>query len=75
MGERAGLPDGRWILIPKIPFWVNFGRLSMEDVGIFYCHLGYFVVIWNILRPFGIFHGYIFVYFMVIWYIFPVLVC
>jgi hypothetical protein len=27
----------------------------MEDVGIFYAHLGYFVAIWYILRPFGIF--------------------
>jgi hypothetical protein len=30
----------RWyILKQKIPFWVNFGWLLMEDVGIFYGHL------------------------------------
>jgi hypothetical protein len=39
----------------------------MKDVGIFYGH-------WYILQPFGIFDGPV-VYFVVIWYIFPVLDC
>jgi hypothetical protein len=38
----------------------------MEDVGILYGHLVYFIAIWHILRFFGIFK--------VIWYILPVLV-
>jgi hypothetical protein len=36
--------------------------------------LSYFMAVWSILQPFGIFCGHL-VYFMVIWYIFPVLVC
>jgi hypothetical protein len=48
----------RWYIFkPKIPFWLNFGGsmyVAMGDIGTFYGHL---------------------VYFMVIWYIFPVLVC
>jgi hypothetical protein len=35
--------------------------------------LVYFMTIWSILRPFGIFYGHL-VYFAVIWYIFPVFV-
>jgi hypothetical protein len=31
----------------------------MEDFGIFYGHLVYFVAIWYILWPFGIFYGYL----------------
>jgi hypothetical protein len=46
----------------------------MEDVGTFYDHLVYFAAICYTLWPFGIFCGNL-VYFMVIWYIFPVLVC
>jgi hypothetical protein len=30
----------------------------------------YFMDIWSILRPFGLFNGHL-VYFLVIWYIFP----
>jgi hypothetical protein len=55
-------------------FWnqkSQFGQilegLAMEDVGVFYGHVVYFMCIWYILVSFGIF--------MVIWYIFPVLVC
>jgi hypothetical protein len=40
----------------------------MEDVDIFYPHLVYFTAIWYILWTFGF-------YVVVIWYIFPVLVC
>jgi hypothetical protein len=36
--------------------------------------LVYFIAIWDILRPFCIFCGHL-GYLMVIWYIFPVLVC
>jgi hypothetical protein len=39
----------------------------MEDVG-------KFMDIWSILQPFVIFYGHL-VYFVVSWYIFPVLVC
>jgi hypothetical protein len=39
----------------------------MNDVGILYGHSVYFTAIWYVLRPFGIFY--------VFWYIFPVLVC
>jgi hypothetical protein len=40
----------------------------VEDVGIFYDHLVYFVKIWYIWRNFCTFDGYL-EYFMVIWYI------
>jgi hypothetical protein len=36
--------------------------------------LPYFMTLWNILRPFGIISGYL-LKFLVMWYIFPVLVC
>jgi hypothetical protein len=29
--------------------------LATEDVGIFHCHLVYFIAIWSILLPFGMF--------------------
>jgi hypothetical protein len=41
--------------------------LAMKDVGIF------FMEIWSILQPFHMFYGHL-VYFVVIWYLFPVLV-
>jgi hypothetical protein len=41
--------------------------LAMEDVGIFYGHLVYFIAIKNIFGNL--------VNFMVIWHIFPILVC
>jgi hypothetical protein len=54
----------RWLVFkPKIPIWVNFRGSCNKTI--------YFVAIWFILRPFGIFRGH-FVYFMVIWYIFTV---
>jgi hypothetical protein len=40
----------------------------MEDAGIFYGHLVYFVAIWYILWPLGIFCSH-WVYFVAIWYI------
>jgi uncharacterized Tic20 family protein len=48
------------------------------DMGKFYRlwqwkMLVYFIAVWSILRPFGIFCGHL-VYFMVSWYDFPVLV-
>jgi hypothetical protein len=45
----------------------------MEDVGIFYRHAVFFTAIRHILWSFGIFCGDL-VYFVVIWYLFPVLV-
>jgi hypothetical protein len=36
--------------------------------------LSYFMTIWKFLLPFGIYNGRL-VHFVVIWYIFPVLVC
>jgi hypothetical protein len=36
--------------------------------------LVHFMTIWNILRPFDVINGRL-VWFVVIWYIFPVLVC
>jgi hypothetical protein len=41
---------------------------GMENVGIYYGHLVYSVVIWYILWSFGIFCGHL-VYSVVIWYI------
>jgi hypothetical protein len=41
----------------------------MENVGMFYDHLEYFMDVWYILWAFGIFHGHL-VKFVVIWYIF-----
>jgi hypothetical protein len=34
-------------------------ELGIEDVGIFYSLLVYFVAIWSNLWPFGIFYGYL----------------
>jgi hypothetical protein len=33
----------------KMPIWENFGGVAMEDVGILYGHLVYFMTIWHIL--------------------------
>jgi hypothetical protein len=64
---RSGLPDD--IFNPKIPIWVNFGGSSngrcwyiLWPYGLYYCDLVYYVDIW-------------YLHIMVIWYIFPVLVC
>jgi hypothetical protein len=57
----------RWYVFePKIQFWVNFGGSVIED-------LVHYVDIWSILQSLGIFYGHL-VYFVVIWYIFPILV-
>jgi hypothetical protein len=47
----------------KIPIWVIFYELAMEEVGKFCVHLVYFTDIWCNLWPFGIL--------LVVWYIFP----
>jgi hypothetical protein len=54
---RSGLPDG--IFQTKILIWVKFGGPwpAIDDVGLFYGHLIYFMPIWYILWPFGIFCG------------------
>jgi hypothetical protein len=51
----------------KIPIWVNFGGSCNGRCCIFYSQLVY-------LLPFGTQCGHL-VYFMDIWYIFPILVC
>jgi hypothetical protein len=65
------LPDGIFYK-PKIPIWVNFLGSCKWKI------LVYYIAIWStyihILRLFGIFCCHL-VYFMVIRYIFPVLVC
>jgi hypothetical protein len=43
--------------------------IAMEDFGIFYGHLVYFMVIWYILWSYGLFCGNL-VHFLVIWFIF-----
>jgi hypothetical protein len=59
----------------KSRFGLILEGLAMDDVGMFYGHLVYFMAIWYILWLFGIFYGYlvyfmvILVYLMVIWYI------
>jgi hypothetical protein len=50
----------RFVFKPKIPIWVNFEGLAIENLGIFYDHLVYFTAIGNI-------YGHL-VYFVVIWY-------
>jgi hypothetical protein len=52
----------------KNPNLGKFWRLLQLKV------LVYFMSIWSILRPFGRFYGHL-VYCVVIWFIFPVLVC
>jgi hypothetical protein len=46
----SGQPSFRvakwFIFIPKITIWVIFEGLAMENVGIFYDHLIYFIAIW-----------------------------
>jgi hypothetical protein len=43
-----GLPD---VLLSnqKIPIWVNFGGLRLENVALFHEHLEYFTEIWEML--------------------------
>jgi hypothetical protein len=64
--STAGLPDGIFAYQKS-----NFGNilegLGMDNVGIFYCHLVYFIAIWYIL-PFGIFYCHL-IYFIAFWYI------
>jgi hypothetical protein len=67
-----GLPDGIFSNL-KYQCGQISEDLAMEDVGILYGHLVYFVTIWYILWPFGIFCGQ-FEYFMAIRIIFSVLV-
>jgi hypothetical protein len=58
----------RWYIFkPKFQIWVIFERLRMKSVRTLYGHLVY-------RQHFGIFYGHL-VYFKVVWYSFPVLVC
>jgi hypothetical protein len=52
------LPDGLFSK-QKSQFGKVLEGLAMEDVGIFCGHLVYFMAIWQILRLFGIFYGYL----------------
>jgi hypothetical protein len=57
----------RWYIFkPKIPIWVNFGGSSMDDVGILYVRQ--FDLFYDIL----VYCGHL-VYFMIVWYIYPIL--
>jgi hypothetical protein len=62
--SESGLPDGI-VWNQKLQIWVNFGGLTMKEVGIFYGHLVYFTAIWyiffcfyGILYIFLLFHGH-----------------
>jgi hypothetical protein len=59
----------RWhIFKPKIPIWVNFEGLAMENVGILYGHLVYILYHCLIfLWPFGIFFSFWYVLSRKIW--------
>jgi hypothetical protein len=67
----------RWdIFRPKIALRINFGGHCNGR-----CYVVYFMDIWSILQPFDIFYEHLIymvyghlVYFVAIWYIFPVLV-
>jgi hypothetical protein len=61
------LPDGIFSN-QKFQFGQILEGLAMEDVGMFYGQLVYFVNIWNILWTSDRFYGHL-VYFMAIWYI------
>jgi hypothetical protein len=50
------LPDGLFSN-QKSRFGKTLEGLAMENVGIFYIHLVYFMAIGNIVWPFGIFCG------------------
>jgi hypothetical protein len=59
LSSEAGLPDGIYTFRPKIPIWVYFGGLRMENVGKFsgrfkisQGHLVNFTAIWYIPPPF-----------------------
>jgi hypothetical protein len=41
--------------IPKSEFWFILEDLGRENFGMFQGHAVYFVVIWHMLGPFGIF--------------------
>jgi hypothetical protein len=58
--SETGLPDRTYIFIPKIPIWVNIGRLWNGKF-------------WYITLPFSILYSYE-EYVMAIWYIFGRLV-
>jgi hypothetical protein len=68
-GQRIRSSVARWYIhtcIAQIPLRVCLEGLEMENVGILYDHLEYFMTIWNILWPFGIFYDNL-EYFMTIW--------
>jgi hypothetical protein len=64
----SGLPD-RLLSNQKSQFEKNSQGLRFENIDIFYVHLEYFMAIWNILWPFGIFSCHL-ANSVFIWYIF-----
>jgi hypothetical protein len=62
-----GLPDGIFSN-HKSQFGQILEGVSIEEGGMFYCHLVYFTAIWPILLPFGLFYCHL-VYFTAIWQI------
>jgi hypothetical protein len=54
----AGLPDGLFSY-QKSKFGYILEVLGMENVGIFYGHLEYFMTIWYVSWPFCIFCGHL----------------
>jgi hypothetical protein len=55
--RQVWLPDGIF-LYKKFHFGKIFEGLAREGVRIFYCHFVYFMAIWYILWPFGMFVGH-----------------
>jgi hypothetical protein len=53
-GVAPGLPDGLFSN-QKYQFWYILSGLRLVNVYIVYGHLEYFMEIWDILGPFGIF--------------------
>jgi hypothetical protein len=49
----TGLPDGTYIFTPKNPSWGKVRKVLQWKV------LVYFMAVWSILRPFGVFCGHV----------------
>jgi hypothetical protein len=64
--RRTWMPDGVYFQTKKSQLGQIFEGLVMDDVGLFYGVLVYFMAMWYILRPIGTI--------LVIWYIVPILV-
>jgi hypothetical protein len=76
--RAPGLPDGL-LSDQKLESGHILESLAMQDVGVFYGHLVYFMDIWYILQLFDIFYGHLlyfvvcsFVHFSQFWYFVPI---